>query len=150
MPASLEPPAPPPPRRLIHWQRALLWHSVGFIVLVTLTWCDQFFDLMFRLFGHEHAQVAWDETIFKSVVIILLWGLSAFEIYRIVSRLSYLENFLHVCAWCHKIEQQSRWLTIEEHFKQQTGAKISHGLCPECAQKLQAGLGGAADSSDPT
>ncbi|MBI3874393.1 MAG: hypothetical protein HY300_00160, partial [Verrucomicrobia bacterium] len=135
-------------RRLIHWKRALLWHTVGFAVLVTLTWCDQFFDLMFRLFGHDHSPAALDEAIFKSVVLVLIWGISAFEIYRIVSRLSYLENFLHVCAWCHKIEQQNNWMSIEEHFKKQTGAKVSHGLCPECARKLQAGYGVAPDSSE--
>ena len=47
----------------------------------------------------------------------VLWMISAYKIYRVVSRLSYLESFLHVCAWCRKIEYQNQWLSIEAHFQ---------------------------------
>ena len=76
-----------------------------------------------------------------TVVIVLLWIFSAYKIYRVVSRLSYLESFLHVCAWCRKIEYQDHWLSLEEHFMHQTGGKASHGICPECSAKmLRAGV----------
>lgn len=61
---------------------------------------------------------------------------NAYKNYLIVSRLSYLESFLHVCSWCRKIEVEQKWLTIEQHFAQQTGVKASHGICPVCAKKL--------------
>jgi hypothetical protein len=67
---------------------------------------------------------------------VLLWMFSAYKIYLVVSRLSYLESFLHVCAWCRKIEYNSRWLSLEAHFTQKTGGQVSHGICPECSAKV--------------
>ena len=64
------------------------------------------------------------------------WMFSAYKVYRVVSRLSYLESFLHVCAWCRKIEYKDRWLSLEAHFTEKTGRKPSHGICPECSAKL--------------
>jgi hypothetical protein len=62
---------------------------------------------------------------------------SAYKIYLAVSRLSYLESFLHVCAWCRKIEYNQQWLPLEAHFAQKTGGKVSHGICPECSEKVK-------------
>jgi hypothetical protein len=62
--------------------------------------------------------------------------LSAYKTYLVVSRLSYLESFLHVCAWCRKIEYNDRWLSLEAHFEQKTGGTVSHGICPECSKQV--------------
>jgi len=75
-------------------------------------------------------------TAMVTVVILLLWIFSAYKVYRVVSRLSYLESFLHVCAWCRKIEYNDRWLSLEAHFTEKTGGGISHGICPECAKRI--------------
>ena len=75
---------------------------------------------------------------------------SAYKIYHIVSRLTYLESFLHVCAWCRKLEVKQQWLTIEQHFAQQTGKKSSHGMCPECAKTMESEIAGlAGDAGSP-
>ena len=49
----------------------------------------------------------------------------------------YLESILHVCAWCRKIEHNDRWRSLEAHFMQKTGGRVSHGICPECSERLQ-------------
>lgn len=131
-------PKDPPPRQLIYWQRALLWHSLGFLTILILTWCDSLFDMMHALFGFPPQRPEeLPEISVKLGVIILLWILSGYKLYLIVSRLSYLEKFLHVCSWCRKIEYNSSWLSLEEHFLRQTGHKATHGICPECAQRMK-------------
>ena len=130
-------PNTPPPKQVLAWQRALLWHGLGFIMLLVLTWCDSLFDLMHYLFGHAPRTANMGEIIIKSGVILLLWMGSAYKLYLIVSRLSYLEKFLHVCAWCRRIQHQDMWLSLEEHFQQQTGAMVSHGICPKCAERFK-------------
>jgi hypothetical protein len=127
----------PPPKQVLHWQKALIWHAVGFITLLVLTWCDAFFDLLHHILGHPVQAANIEEVEIKTVVIVLLWIGSAYKLYQIVSRLSYLEKFLHVCSWCRRIQHHDAWLSLEEHFQRDTGAEVSHGICPECATRFQ-------------
>ncbi len=128
----------PPRKQTIYWQKAVLWQSLGFLTILVLTWSDAFFDLAHALFGLAARTADMNRTMITTAVIVLLWIGSAYKIYQIVSRLSYLEKFLHVCAWCHKIEYQNKWLSMEEHFTQKTGKRPTHGICPECSAKVLA------------
>ena len=130
------PSRPPPPKQLLHWQKALLWQSLGFLIVVVLTWSDALFDLAHVLLGFQNRAMDLNRTVIITVVILLLWMFSAYKVYLVVSRLSYLENFLHVCAWCRKIEYNDQWLSLETHFKEKTGGNVTHGICPECARKF--------------
>jgi len=126
----------PPPKQLVYWQKALLWQSLGFLIVVVLTWSDAIFDLAHVILGLPHREGDINRTAITTAVIVLLWMFSAYKIYLVVSRLSYLESFLHVCAWCRKIEYNDRWLSLEAHFVQKTGGHVSHGVCPECSAKV--------------
>ncbi|PWU11549.1 MAG: hypothetical protein C5B50_23150 [Verrucomicrobia bacterium] len=129
-------PNSPPPKQTLYWQKALLWQSLGFLIIIVLTWSDALFDLAHAIFGREHQATDWNRTAIVTVVIVLLWIISAYKVYRVVSRLSYLESFLHVCAWCRKIEHEHSWMSLEEHFNRKTGRRASHGICPECSKKM--------------
>jgi hypothetical protein len=137
-------PNTPPPKQMLDWQKALIWHGLGFMMLLILTWCDSLFDLMHYFLGHAPRTVNMQEIIIKSGVIVLLWMGSAYKLYLIVSRLSYLESFLHVCAWCRRIQHEDLWLSLEEHFQQRTSAKVSHGICPKCAERFKKDIAAAA------
>jgi len=137
----------PPPKQVVYWQKALLWQSLGFLIVVVLTWSDAIFDLAHVILGLPHRALDINRTAITTVVIVFLWMLSGYKIYLVVSRLSYLESFLHVCAWCHKIEYNDQWLSLESHFTQKTGGKVSHGICPECSKKV---LGQVPGRSAPT
>lgn len=48
-----------------------------------------------------------------------------------------LSGFLPICASCKKIrDEQNQWINIEEYFTEHSEAEFTHGLCPECADKL--------------
>lgn len=126
----------PPPKQLVYWQKALLWQSLGFLIVVVLTWSDALFDLAHVLLGFQDRAMDLNRTAIITVVILFLWMFSAYKVYRVVARLSYLESFLHVCAWCRKIEYNNQWLSLEAHFTEKTGRPASHGICPECARKI--------------
>ncbi len=128
----------PPPTQLIYWRRTLLWHSLGFLIILVLTWCDSLYDLMHVVFRYPAQRPdELSEMVAKLGVIVLLWLLSALKLYQIVSRLSYLERFLHVCSWCRRIEYNNQWFSLEEHFLNQTGTAATHGICPACAERLK-------------
>lgn len=129
-----------PRRVIIQWQKALIWHSIAFLTIIILTWCEEVFYFLHQLFRQSPQEPNFADAGITTLVIVLVWAASGLGIYRLVARLNYLERFLHVCAWCRKIEQDGRWVTFEAHFSSQKGNKVSHGICPECSQKFTEGL----------
>lgn len=48
-----------------------------------------------------------------------------------------LQGFLPICASCKKIrDDQGYWNEIEKYIGEHSEAQFSHGLCPDCAEKL--------------
>lgn len=51
-------------------------------------------------------------------------------------RIDQLETLLPICSWCKKIRtEESQWISLENYIKARTKAKISHTICPDCANK---------------
>jgi hypothetical protein len=43
-----------------------------------------------------------------------------------------------VCAWCRKIrDDEGYWDQLETYLQKNSDAKVSHGICPCCADKIQ-------------
>lgn len=127
----------PPARQQLSWRRAMTWHSIGFATLVILLWADELFIFGYNYFFGDWRQVEIGEAGFRTGVIIVLWMASAYKIHQVLSRLSYVESFMHFCSWCKQVEKDGEWLTIEEHFTKETGKQPSHGMCPQCAAKFK-------------
>lgn len=52
-----------------------------------------------------------------------------------------LEGLLPVCSWCKRMrDEQSNWQPLEQYLAQRTDARVTHGICPECASKVMAEL----------
>ena len=41
-----------------------------------------------------------------------------------------------ICAACKKARIDDRWVPIDQVINDQTEMQLSHGICPECAQRL--------------
>ena len=51
--------------------------------------------------------------------------------------LKVLKGFLSICASCKMIKDKNgNWTQIEEYIREHSEAEFSHGICPECAQKM--------------
>ncbi len=51
--------------------------------------------------------------------------------------LKMLGGLLPICASCKKIrDEQGRWHILEAYIQDHSDAQFSHGVCPECAQRL--------------
>jgi PAS domain S-box-containing protein len=54
-----------------------------------------------------------------------------------LERVKTLKGFIPICSSCKKIRNDSGfWSQIEAYISEHSDAEFSHGLCPECAQKL--------------
>ena len=48
-----------------------------------------------------------------------------------------LESFLPICGYCKKVRDDGNyWQQIEQYFKKRTGTNFSHGVCPDCMEKM--------------
>src|SRR5205085_10649947 len=44
-----------------------------------------------------------------------------------------LSELLPICAWCKRLrDDQGYWQAVEQFISQRTGAKVTHGICPDC------------------
>lgn len=54
-----------------------------------------------------------------------------------LSELKILRGLLSICASCKKIREDSgQWTPIESYVHEHSEASFSHGICPECEQRL--------------
>ena len=61
------------------------------------------------------------------------------ELQNALQEVKTLSGLLPICANCKKIrDDRGYWHGVETYVREHTGAEFSHGLCPECAQKLYA------------
>jgi hypothetical protein len=68
-----------------------------------------------------------------------------------VGELKVLSGLLPICAWCKKIrDDRGYWSRIEAYLSARTDAEFTHGICPDCTDKMLADeslRGSAAPSS---
>jgi hypothetical protein len=56
-----------------------------------------------------------------------------------VRELKVLSGLLPICAWCKKIRDDGGyWSRIEAYLSERTDAQFTHGICPECNEKMLA------------
>jgi len=119
---------------------AVIPQIIGFLALAALVWMDELLDLPHVLFGAAASPHRVEEALLESVVILLLGtAVSAWTI-RAARRVAYLESFVVLCAWCRRVHYDDTWLSVEAFFAQHR-ARTSHGLCPDCERRLEAGEG---------
>jgi hypothetical protein len=59
------------------------------------------------------------------------------DLQKALAEVKVLSGFLPICASCKKIrDDQGYWNDLEEYIRARSHAEFSHGICPECAQKL--------------
>lgn len=55
-----------------------------------------------------------------------------------MASVSVLSGLLPICAWCRRIGHEGEWKPLEQYI-QSHGAHLSHGICPDCEQRLSGG-----------
>jgi len=54
-----------------------------------------------------------------------------------LSEIKTLRGIIPICASCKKIrDDKEHWKQLEVYIKEHSDADFSHGICPECAEKL--------------
>ena len=60
------------------------------------------------------------------------------ELREALAEIKTLKGFIPICASCKKIrDDQGYWNQLEAYISKHTDAVLSHGMCPECAEKYR-------------
>lgn len=58
------------------------------------------------------------------------------ELKEALLKVKTLSGLLPICAGCKKIrDDKGYWNQIEQYLKEHSDVIMSHGICPECAEK---------------
>jgi CHASE3 domain sensor protein len=60
------------------------------------------------------------------------------ELQRAFAEVKSLSGMIPICAWCKSVRSdEGFWQTVEEYVRTRTDATFSHGMCPDCANKVR-------------
>jgi CheY-like chemotaxis protein len=64
------------------------------------------------------------------------------ELEAALAKVKTLSGLLPICAGCKKIrDDRGYWNQLESYIQQHSDARLTHGLCPDCAEHYFPGLG---------
>jgi GAF domain-containing protein len=67
---------------------------------------------------------------------------------RAQNKVALLQDLLPMCAWCRKVRDDEHfWHRVEDYLSKQAEVKITHGVCPDCYERLRAEIEGDAVKS---
>ena len=115
----------------------LIYEAISFAILIIILWIDEFLDFPAILLNAPPTPVNWQESLFESGLIVLVGGIIIRFTCKILRKMRYLEGIIYVCASCKKIKDiDENWYPMEAYIDQRADVQFSHGICPECAEKL--------------
>jgi hypothetical protein len=64
------------------------------------------------------------------------------ELENTLAQVKQLSGLVPICAWCKKVrDDKDYWHSVEEYVAARTNASFSHGICPDCHEKVLAQQG---------
>jgi phosphoserine phosphatase RsbU/P len=59
------------------------------------------------------------------------------RIIGLTTQVKQLASFIPICSYCKKIRDDKKyWQGVEEYLSEQQGATLSHGVCPDCHDRV--------------
>ena len=59
------------------------------------------------------------------------------ELQAALSKVKQLRGLLPICSYCKKVRDDTNyWQKVEEYVEKRSGARFTHGICPECYETI--------------
>jgi len=120
--------------------RVRLRVAVGIVIIVLMANLDAIVDSVIHpevaYFDREHLIVG----AVTGIVTTFLFGMLSIyvaSLKRAMREIRTLEGLLPICSSCKMIRTpDDHWHHLEKYITERTEATFTHGLCPECAQRM--------------
>jgi hypothetical protein len=124
----------------MQFRNVLLCQSLGFLAIIALSWFDEVIGLRCLIFGNNPYISDFRESALEMLFVLAVWLVVAGTTQRLFTRVSHLEKYLRVCAWCHRVGLGKDWMKWEEFMARKFETHTSHGICDECMTRQRAAL----------
>ena len=108
------------------------------------------FDLLERLWNFSRLHEGWEVDEFVVVIIYFAFALLFFSVRRwhesrkynrelrqAMDEIKRLRGIVPICSSCKKIrDDKGYWHQVEEYLRDHSEAEFTHGICPDCMQRL--------------
>ena len=75
--------------------------------------------------------------LFDALIVLMFFVAIIARLKDALSKVNLLSGFLPICASCKKIrDDKGYWNQIESYIRDRSEAEFSHGICPDCANKI--------------
>ncbi|MCK4542240.1 MAG: hypothetical protein KAU17_08405 [Spirochaetales bacterium] len=113
-------------------KKIIYCNIIGFGIVIIVLWLNEIFDIPHLFFGAKETPVNIAESIFETILVIILAIVEICFIKKLLTKIKYLKGFLRVCSFCKKINIEEKWIPIEDYIRDKSEAEFTHSLCPEC------------------
>lgn len=116
-------------------ERIALWQLCCVFFIIAAVWLFEGIDLPARLRGVPTASADWRSATWHSIVA-LVFGLAAvLPIYLYQRR--FTRKAVTICSYCRRVQvDEEEWTAIEAYFAEKTHVTYSHGVCPDCRDRV--------------
>ena len=68
------------------------------------------------------------------IVSVIVW------LTKSITEVKMLRGLIPICAWCEKKirDEKGNWKRVEEYVSERSTAEFTHGMCPDCYDKVLA------------
>jgi hypothetical protein len=122
-------------KKTSRFNKVLSCQSFGFLAIITLCWLNSLIGLPSLVLEGRFGASDFESPILQMLLILAVWLLVSSSTRRNLERLKHLENFMRVCAWCHRIDHNGAWKTPEKYFEEGFETTTTHGICHECLKR---------------
>jgi hypothetical protein len=126
--------------------RIVLYQNLGFLAILAICYLDDLLKLPAGIFSEHPLAFIFSRSMLDIVLVMAVWFLVSRSTRRILDRVSYLEKFMRVCAWCRRIYFKGQWMPLEEFMRQSFDTPTTHGICKECFRQQKTAIDRARQS----
>jgi hypothetical protein len=112
------------------------WQFMAFLMLLLLIWVNEILDLTALWFGTPPNDPNFFRASVLTVGVIVTAIIAVGHAYEQQKRI--IKGLLTVCSYCHKITiDREAWSQMDEYVSMHSLARISHGICPDCFERVR-------------
>lgn len=117
-------------------ERIVRYEIAGFSAILLMTWTNEVLGIPQRFYERNYT-TNWHDAITESIITLAVAIPTIIASWRISRRLHHLEGFLRVCSWCRKVDIDEEWVPLEEYMRRNLNTETTHGICPECLERMK-------------
>lgn len=117
--------------------RIVWYEGAAFAAIILIAWINELCGIENLLFGQPDGPPDWHDPMIVTLFTIMVGVPTLLLSNQLAKRLHYLEGFLRVCAWCHRVGDGENWMSLEEYVKKTFNTETTHGICSNCSRKLK-------------